>query len=145
MIKSYFCRSKSNIYWRLESFSSVSCRLSNYQITLRSRLTFQNLKSTMWLAKHRKGMLSSDEQAFVGRDEKRAPLKTPAWEAMLPCVTHKLMMETGRYNQTSRNDRFFCPICNSSIIVQNIQSQGRNSTIKSNKILSTLISHLTQT
>ena len=26
-------------------------------------------------------MLSSDEQAFVGRDEKRAPLKTPAWEA----------------------------------------------------------------
>ena len=61
-------------------------------------------------------MLSSDEQAFVERDEKRAPLKTPAWEAMLPCVTHKLMMETGRYNQTFRNDRFFCPICNSSII-----------------------------
>ena len=27
------------------------------------------------------GMLSSVEQAFVGRDEKRAPLKTPAWEA----------------------------------------------------------------
>ena len=26
-------------------------------------------------------MLSSLEQAFVGRDEKRAPLKTPAWEA----------------------------------------------------------------
>ena len=26
-------------------------------------------------------MLSSFEQAFVGRDEKRAPLKTPAWEA----------------------------------------------------------------
>ena len=23
------------------------------------------------------------EQAFVGRDEKRAPLKTPAWEAIL--------------------------------------------------------------
>ena len=61
-------------------------------------------------------MLSSDEQTFVERDEKRAPLKTPAWEAMLPCVTHKLMMETGRYNQTSCNDRFFCPICNSSII-----------------------------
>ena len=60
-------------------------------------------------------MLSSDEQAFVGRDEKRAPLKTPAWEAMLPCVTHKLMIETGRYNQTSHNDRF-CPICNSGII-----------------------------
>ena len=26
-------------------------------------------------------MLSSVEQASVGRDEKRAPLKTPAWEA----------------------------------------------------------------
>ena len=29
-------------------------------------------------------MLSSVEQAFVGRDEKRAPLKTPAWEANSP-------------------------------------------------------------
>ena len=29
-----------------------------------------------------KGMLSSVEQALVGRDEIRAPLKTPAWEAM---------------------------------------------------------------
>ena len=28
-------------------------------------------------------MLSSVEQAFVGRDEKRAPPKTPAWEAIL--------------------------------------------------------------
>ena len=28
-------------------------------------------------------MLSSVEQAFLGRDEKRAPLKTPAWEAMV--------------------------------------------------------------
>ena len=26
-------------------------------------------------------MLFSVEKAFVGRDEKRAPLKTPAWEA----------------------------------------------------------------
>ena len=26
-------------------------------------------------------MLFPAEQAFVGRDEKRAPLKTPAWEA----------------------------------------------------------------
>ena len=26
-------------------------------------------------------MLFLAEQAFVGRDEKRAPLKTPAWEA----------------------------------------------------------------
>ena len=42
---------------------------------------FQNLESTTWLAKRGKGMLSSVEQAFVGRDETRAPLKTPAWEA----------------------------------------------------------------
>ena len=28
-------------------------------------------------------MLSSVEQAFVGREEIRAPLKTPAWEAIL--------------------------------------------------------------
>ena len=28
-------------------------------------------------------MLSSVEQAFVGREEIRAPLKTPAWEARL--------------------------------------------------------------
>ena len=27
-------------------------------------------------------MLSSVEQAFVGRDEKRVPLKTPAWETI---------------------------------------------------------------
>ena len=30
-----------------------------------------------------KGMLSSVEQAFVGREEIRAPLKTPAWEATI--------------------------------------------------------------
>ena len=28
-------------------------------------------------------MVFSVEQAFVGRDEKRAPLKTPAWEAKI--------------------------------------------------------------
>ena len=28
-------------------------------------------------------MLFPAEQAFVGRDEKRAPLKMPAWEATL--------------------------------------------------------------
>ena len=52
-------------------------------------------QSTMWLGKFGKGMLFSVEQAFVGRDERRAPLKntcvgrderqappkTPAWEA----------------------------------------------------------------
>ena len=34
------------------------------------------------LAKLGKGMLFSVEQVFVGRDEIRAPLKTPAWKAM---------------------------------------------------------------
>ena len=33
------------------------------------------------MAKRGKGMLSSVEQAFVGREEIRAPLKMPAWEA----------------------------------------------------------------
>ena len=32
-----------------------------------------------------KGMLSSVEQAFVGREEIRASLKTPAWEAIHNC------------------------------------------------------------
>ena len=35
----------------------------------------------MWLAKLGKGMLFTVEQAFVGTDERQAPLKTPAWEA----------------------------------------------------------------
>ena len=52
----------------------------NYRITLWSRSTFQNLESTMWLAKLGKEMLFSVEQAFVGRDERQAPLKMPVWE-----------------------------------------------------------------
>ena len=35
-------------------------------------------------------MLSSVEQAFVGRDEIRAPLKTPAWEASFSDETQKM-------------------------------------------------------
>ena len=64
---------------------------------------------------------------------------------------HKLMIETGTYNQTSRNDRF-CPICNSGIIEDPLISfslplskiLNPNREIKSNKILSTLISYVTQ-
>ena len=37
-----------------------------------------------------KGMLFSVEQAFVGRDEKRAPLKTPAWEATFSVAREKI-------------------------------------------------------
>ena len=35
-------------------------------------------------------MLSSVEQAFVGRDEIRAPLKMPAWEASFSDETQKM-------------------------------------------------------
>ena len=41
----------------------------------------QFLQREILLAKLGKGMLFSVEQAFVGRDEIGAPLKTPAWEA----------------------------------------------------------------
>ena len=34
-------------------------------------------------------MLFSVEQAFVGRDEKRAPLKTPAWEAIAEATQNR--------------------------------------------------------
>ena len=34
-------------------------------------------------------MLFSGEQVFVGRDEKQAPLKTPAWEAT--CLPFSLL------------------------------------------------------
>ena len=37
-------------------------------------------------------MLSSVEQAFVGRDENRAPLKTPAWEANMKYVPSKFAL-----------------------------------------------------
>ena len=40
-------------------------------------------------------MLSSVEQAFVGRDEKRAPLKTPAWEARVPHSRSHLEVNAG--------------------------------------------------
>ena len=51
------------------------------QLPCGSRSTFQNLEGVMWLANNGKGMLFSVKQAFVGRDEIRAPLKTSAWEA----------------------------------------------------------------
>ena len=63
-----------------------------------------------------------------------------------------ILIETGRYNQN--NDRF-SPVCNSgriiedeffffSRIVQSTHTQGKNFTIKSNIILSILISYLAQ-
>ena len=42
-------------------------------------------------------MLSSVEQAFVGREEIRAPLKTPAWEArLLAAVPERNKIRTAR-------------------------------------------------
>ena len=35
-------------------------------------------------------MLSSVEQEFVGRNGKRAPLKTPAWEAITARERHEM-------------------------------------------------------
>ena len=49
----------------------------------------------MWLAKLGKGMLSSVEQVFVGRDEGWAPLKTPVWEAVgNPRITNDILCST---------------------------------------------------
>ena len=47
-------------------------------------------------------MLSSVEQAFVGRDEKRAPLKTPAWEAI-----HEATQMAFTGSKIPRRDVFF--------------------------------------
>ena len=40
-------------------------------------------------------MLFSVEQVVVGRDEKRAPLKTPAWEARVPHSRSHLEVNAG--------------------------------------------------
>ena len=45
-------------------------------------------------------MLSSVEQAFVGTDEKRAPLKTPAWEAKVERGLHPTTIRTIIFYQT---------------------------------------------
>ena len=39
----------------------------------------------------------SVEQAFVGRDEKRAPLKTPAWEATKKLVWLFILKEVNLF------------------------------------------------
>ena len=52
-------------------------------------------------------MLSSVEQAFVGREEIRAPLKTPAWEAKVryvlakqeTCTSGGAGLKKGKYNR----------------------------------------------
>ena len=54
-------------------------------------------------------MLFSVEQAFVGRDEKRAPLKTPAWEATLGrqrCQMPEICPGVGRGMLKLRFDRY---------------------------------------
>ena len=43
-------------------------------------------------------MLFSVDQAFVRRDEKRAPLKTPAWEAILSPTHYKAFRKVLKYH-----------------------------------------------
>ena len=50
-------------------------------------------------------MLFSVEQAFVGRDENRAPLKTPAWEAKITADFFKKSKMWTRFRKV-----FFCEI-----------------------------------
>ena len=66
-------------------------------VTLRSRSTLQNLFSV--------------EQAFVGRGEIRAPLKTPAWEATL---LHTKLQTRERDKQGRKPEKKIVPIpyCN---------------------------------
>ena len=56
-------------------------------------------------------MLFSVEQAFVGRDEIRAPLKTPAWEAMwsvdLRDLEISIILDTLRTFFTRRKEECF--------------------------------------
>ena len=48
-------------------------------------------------------MLFSLEQAFVGRDEKRALLTTPAWEAIQGPEIRKSFEEAQRTDETKHN------------------------------------------
>ena len=60
-------------------------------------------------------MLSSVEQAFVGRDEKRAPLKTPAWEATCLldyCVISRILSRTN--HESGKVGQFTCKLCDST-------------------------------
>ena len=67
------------------------------------------------MAKLGKGMLFSVEQAFVGREEIRAPLKTPAWEASVWHVGWWNLITSVRLIQVgnNRNDysRYFLGVC----------------------------------
>ena len=58
------------------------------------------------MAKLEKGMLSSVEQAFAGRDEKRAPLKTPAREASIG--GNRLPQPVNVFQAALKN--FFCSV-----------------------------------
>ena len=50
-------------------------------------------------------MLSSVEQAFVGREEIRAPLKTPTWEAKSEGALVNLLLKTNGQKRLCRNYR----------------------------------------
>ena len=68
------------------------------------------------MAKLGKGMLFSVEQAFVGREEIRAPLKTPAWEAIMtdaPLICALIALHNGKLfcYQSGLIIEWFCLIC----------------------------------
>ena len=53
-------------------------------------------------------MLSSVEQAFVGRDEKRVALKTPTWEAKEVAETSRMVVEDWDYDPLMVNVSHWC-------------------------------------
>ena len=54
-------------------------------------------------------MLSSIEQAFVGRDEKRASLKKPAWEAISVEAFDTVQKESRRQDRITEIKREMAP------------------------------------
>ena len=58
-----------------------------------------------------KGMLPSVEQVFVGREEIRALLKTPAWEASKPHDFEKLRSPTNAASDWRGADVYLNRVC----------------------------------
>ena len=86
------CKSKYNCKVRVAPhFPSWICSLSRLRFVFLALGDYQACsrlaRSTIPVASHAgafRGARFSSLSPFVGRDEKRAPLKTPAWEATIP-------------------------------------------------------------
>ena len=61
-------------------------------------------------------MLFSVEQAFVGRDEKRAPLKMPEWEASFAAAANHLNVFVIRFTVALVNKQ----ICANAHLTENL-------------------------